>query len=230
MVTTSTAAEPSILNTLFNALYEEYDVKREGVHVSDITFCPRKTCYQKIDPLPLNNKQLNFFTSGKSIHAALESLVRKYPHRYEMEKEVKLDGIEAHIDIYDNELKMPIEAKSARSAKMDTPKAHYISQLEAYMAMTDSDTGLLLVQLLMHFEDRPFVEFVHHMTKEQRQKKLELMKADAVLLKEAIARKAPAMIRHIAYDENLNWLCKSCPYAVECEKLRVKERKGMFPK
>lgn len=227
---TNNKIDPSVLNDLYNALYEEYDVKRDGVHVSDITFCPRKTCYQKIDPLPLNNKQLNFFTSGKAIHAALESLVKKYPHRYEMEKEVKLDGIEAHIDIFDKELNMPIEAKSARTSKMETPKAHYISQLEAYQAMTDSDTGLLLVQLLLHYEDRPFVEFVHHMTKEQRLKKLQDMKNDALLLKEGINRKAPELVRHIAYDPDLNWLCKSCPYEKECLKLRVKEREGLFKK
>lgn len=229
MVTTS-AAEPSILNMLYNALYEEYDVPREGVHVSDITFCPRKTCYQKIDPLPLDNKQLNFFTSGKAIHGALESLIKKYPHRYEFEKEVELEGLSGHIDIYDKELKMPIEAKSARVKEMLKPKAHYISQLEGYMALTDSDTGLILVQLLMHFEDKPFVEFVHHMTAEQRQDKLLKMKADAILLTEGIKGKIPGIVRHIAYDTDLNWLCKSCPYAKECEVLRVKEREDMFQK
>lgn len=226
----TTEIDATILNNLYNALYEEYDIPREGVHVSDITFCPRKTCYQKIDPLPLDNKQLNFFTSGKAIHAALESLIKKYPHRYEMEKEVKRDGIEAHIDIYDKELNMPIEAKSARTSKMEKPKAHYISQLEAYMAMTDSDTGLLLVQLLLHYEDKPFVEFVHHMTASQRLKKLADMKQDAYLLQTGIKTKAPEIVRHIAYDVDLNWLCKSCPYAKECEVLRVKEREGKFQK
>lgn len=219
----TTEIEPSILNNLFNALYEEYDVQREGVHVSDITFCPRKTCYNKIDPLPLNNKQLNFFTSGKAIHGALESLVKKYPHRYEFEKEVKLDGMEAHIDIFDKELNMPIEAKSYRGKAMDKPKAHYISQLEAYMALTDSDTGLILVQLLMHFEDKPFVEFVHHMTAEQRQAKLEQMKTDALLLTKGIELQDPSLVRHINYDIGLNWLCNDCPYAKECQVLRAKE-------
>ena len=225
---TMNVVEPSILNNLFNALYEEYDVKREGVHVSDITFCPRKTCYQKIDPLPLDNKQLNFFTSGKAIHAALESLAKRYPYRYELEKEVKFDGIEAHIDIFDKELNMPIEAKSARTNKMLEPKAHYVSQLEAYMAMTDSDTGLILVQLLLHYNDRPFVEFIHHMTKEQRQKKLADMKNDARLLLLGIENADPEIVRHIAYDDKLNWLCNSCKYSKECLKLRDEERKQLW--
>ena len=84
--------EPSILNNLFNATdTNEYGKEREGIHVSDLLYCPRKTCYNKIDPRPINNKQLNFFTSGKAIHGALQSLVKKNPDRYEIEKEVWLE-------------------------------------------------------------------------------------------------------------------------------------------
>jgi len=231
-----------LLNILYNALYEEYDRPREGTHVSDVLLCPRKKCYEKIDPLPLNNVQLNFFTSGKAIHGALQTLVKKYPHRFEIEKEVKLGELEAHIDIFDKELGMPIEAKSARIADLKEEdlfgrnpdkkksKIHFVRQLEAYMAMTDSDKGKILVQCLLHFGDTPFLEFNHTMTKAQREQTLAKLTADAILLKQAIERKDPNIARHIAYEEEYNWQCRYCPYAKECEALRTKEREGMFPK
>src|ERR1041385_4684180 len=158
----------SILGTLYEALYEEYGQERDGVHVSDLIYCPRKTCFQKLEPLPITNIQLNFFTSGKAIHGALQSLLKKYPDRFEIEKEVWYNDLVAHIDIFDRETGVPIEAKSARIKNIEKPKPHNLKQLEAYMAMTDSDKGIILYQCLMHFEDKPFVEFEHTMTRAQR--------------------------------------------------------------
>ena len=219
-----------ILDTLYEALYEEYQQERDGIHVSDLIYCPRKTCFQKIEPMPLTAVQLNFFTSGKAIHAALQSLIKKYPERFEIEKEVWYNNLVAHIDIYDNENMMPIEAKSARVAKMEKAKPHNIAQLEAYMAMTDSDKGLLLYQCLLHYEDKPFVEFVHIMTKSQRIFTLEKLKSDASALQEGIRQNNPSLVRHIAYDNNYNWLCRSCPYTKKCDKMRAAERGHLFQK
>lgn len=217
-----------ILDTLYEALYEEYQQEREGTHISDLIYCPRKTCFQKLEPLPLTAVQLNFFTSGKAIHAALQSLVKKYPERFEIEKEIRYGDLVAHVDIYDNDLKMPIEAKSARVAKMEKPKPHNIAQLEAYMAITDSDKGLLLYQCLLHYNDKPFVEFVHTMTKSQRIFTLEKLRSDASMLQEGIRRNDPSIVRHIAYDNDYNWLCRSCPYSKKCENMRAAERADLF--
>ena len=218
----------SILGTLYEALYEEYGQERDGVHVSDLIYCPRKTCFQKLEPLPITNIQLNFFTSGKAIHGALQSLLKKYPDRFEIEKEVWYNDLVAHIDIFDRETGVPIEAKSARIKNIEKPKPHNLKQLEAYMAMTDSDKGIILYQCLMHFEDKPFVEFEHTMTRAQRQATLDGLRNDADLLKYGIEQKAPSVIRHIAYDADYNWLCRSCPYAKKCEVMRVEERAGLF--
>jgi len=218
----------SILGTLYEALYEEYGQERDGVHVSDLIYCPRKTCFQKLEPLPITNIQLNFFTSGKAIHGALQSLLKKYPDRFEIEKEVWYNDLVAHIDIFDRETGVPIEAKSARIKNIEKPKPHNLKQLEAYMAMTDSDKGIILYQCLMHFEDKPFVEFEHTMTRAQRQATLDGLRNDADLLKYGIEQKAPSVIRHIAYDADYNWLCRSCPYNKKCEVMRVEERAGLF--
>jgi len=217
-----------ILETLYDALYEEYNQTREGIHVSDITLCPREACFRKLDPKPLTNTDLSFFTSGKAIHEALQSLIKKYPDRFELEKEVKVGDIVGHIDIFDKTYHIPIEAKSARVKTMEEPKAHYLKQLEAYMAMTNSDTGIILVQCLLNYEEKPFLEFEHHMTKEQRHNTMRQLELDAMQLKAGTANMDPSLVRHINYDLTLNWKCRYCPYAKPCEAFRILENSNKF--
>jgi len=219
-----------ILEELMTALTEEYNKPRDGIHVSDITLCPRESCFRILDPKPITNTQLNFFTSGKAIHEALQSLIRKDPDRFELEKEVKLGDIVGHIDIFDKKYHIPIEAKSARIKTMTEPKAHYLKQLEAYMALTNSDTGIILVQCLLNYEDNPFLEFEHHMTVQQRHEVLLQLESDALQLKAGIMNMQPNLVRHIAYDTTLNWKCRYCPYLKPCEAFRILERQDMFNK
>ena len=180
-----------ILEELYKSLYEEYNKPRPGIHVSDITLCPRESCFRVLQPRELTNTDLNFFTSGRAIHEALQSLVRKYPKRFEIEKEVKMGDIVGHIDLFDLDNYVPIEAKSARVKTMDKPKAHYIRQLEAYMALTGADKGIILVQCLLNYEENPFVEFEHTMTYDERHKVLEQLRMDAKILQIGIAQQDP---------------------------------------
>ena len=211
-----------ILETLYNALYEEYNKERKGIHVSDITLCPRESCFRRLDPKPLTNTDLNFFTSGKAIHAAIQSLAESDPDRFEIEKEIKFNGIEGHIDLFDKKYHVPIEAKSARVKTMTEPKAHYVKQLEAYMAITGADTGIILVQCLLNYEDNPFVEFEHKMTEKQRNQVLHELNEDSIMLKTGSVAQDPSLVRHIAYDNDLNWKCKWCAYKEPCETMRNK--------
>ncbi len=217
-----------ILEQLYDSLYEEYNKERTGIHVSDITLCPREACFRKLDPKPLTNTDLNFFTSGKAIHEALQSLVKKYPDRFEIEKEVKFGDIVGHIDLFDKTNHIPIEAKSARVKTMTEPKAHYLKQLEAYMALTQADTGIILVQCLLNYEDTPFIEFQHTMTAEQRKKVLSQLQQDAIILKIGEREQDPALVRHIYYDLSLNWKCRYCPYAKPCEAMRIEANSATF--
>jgi len=217
-----------ILETLLESLTEEYSKPRPGIHVSDITLCPRESCFRILDPKPITNTQLNFFTSGKAIHEALQSLVKKYPERFEIEKEVKLGDIVGHIDLFDKQYHIPIEAKSARVKTMEEPKAHYIKQLEAYMALTGADKGIILVQCLLNYDENPFVEFEHSMTENERHAVLKELRTDATILKIGLASQDPSVVRHIYYDDTLNWKCenqrtgkKYCPYWEPCEKMRI---------
>jgi RecB family exonuclease len=219
-----------ILEELYTSLYEEYNKVRDGIHVSDITLCPREACFRRLDPKPLTNTDLNFFTSGKAIHEALQSLIKKYPDRFELEKEVKFGDIVGHIDIFDKTNHIPIEAKSARVKTMEEPKAHYLKQLEAYMALTNADTGIILVQCLLNYEDKPFLEFEHKMTAEQRKAVLSQLQTDAIMLKVGILEQDPSLVRHINYDLTLNWKCRYCPYAKPCEEMRIEANASNFNK
>ena len=210
------------LELLYDSLYEEYNQERKGIHVSDLTLCPRESCFRKLDPKPLSNRDIGMFTSGKAIHEALQSLLKKYPERFDIEKEIKFNGIEGHIDLFDKTYHIPIEAKSARVKTMEKPKAHYITQLEAYMAITGAETGVILVQCLLNYNDDPFVEFEHTMTAQQRNQKLHELNEDATILKIGNAQKDPSLVRHIAYDADLNWKCRFCQYLKPCEAMRLK--------
>ena len=218
----------NILPMLIESLEEEYSKPREGNHVSDIVLCPRKTCYQKIDPIPLDMKSLNFFSSGRAIHESLQVLANRYPDRFEIEKEVvsntNADAITGHIDLYDKIEGVPIEAKSMRVKDITEPKPHHVDQLKAYMALTGSNHGILLYQLLLHFEDKPWREYHITMSLEERVKKLNEMQLDVFKLQLAVTKRDPQLARHIAYVPGLNWMCRTCPYEVECLKLRLAER------
>jgi len=148
-------------------------------------------------------------------------LVKKYPERFEIEKEVKLGDIVGHIDLFDSQYHIPIEAKSARVKTMKEPKEHYIRQLEAYMALTGADTGIILVQCLLNYDENPFVEFEHSMTENERHAVLKQLRIDSTVLKIGLREEDPALVRHIAYDETLNWKCRYCPYKEPCEQMRL---------
>jgi len=215
----------TLLADLRLALTTEYGAPRPETHVSDITLCPRKVCFQKLSPKALSNKDLNYFTSGKAIHAALQSLVLKYPDRYEIEYEVKYkDILIGHIDIYNKQSKIVIEAKSMRVAKCEAPKPHHIAQIKAYMAITGSQYGILFYQLLLNYDDDPFREFEVSITNEERKRILEQLEQDVYNLEYAIDMKDPSKARTLDLaDDGFNWLCNSCSYINECLAIRNKK-------
>jgi CRISPR/Cas system-associated exonuclease Cas4 (RecB family) len=217
--------QPAILPVLYKALYHEYQDNRGGIHVSDIVLCPRKRAFRDVQPRAITPLELNFFTSGKAIHAALQSLVAKYPDQYEIEYPLNYNGIESHIDIYDKKNNIPIEAKSMRKASVEQPKEHHVKQLKAYMAITDAEKGIILYQLLLHFKDRPFAEFVHTMTADQRQKERDWLNLEYHYLKLALASRKPELARHVMYDAAYNWQCANCPYLQKCQDINIQAQR-----
>jgi hypothetical protein len=63
-----------------------YSRPRTGSHVTDVVLCPRQRVFKEIDPLPMTDKDLNLFSSGRAIHEAVQSLFMSNPRRFETEK------------------------------------------------------------------------------------------------------------------------------------------------
>lgn len=239
----------NLMHKLKTSLFVKFNQAREGIHVSDINLCARETVFRRLNPEQLTDRDLNVFTSGRAIHDAIQTLAEYYKE-YTIEKEINfnplenkwtkdIDGadlitIKAHIDIYDSVNNIPIEAKTVRKKSLgtydkstkrysdDKPKPFNVEQLQMYMALTDSDIGYLVYQLLLNFDDNPFVIFEVKMSKNERVAMLRDMVYKGVNLHKGIEEKNPALTSHIADDINKNWKCNYCKYFDDCYDMRVK--------
>lgn len=207
-----------ILDHLTVALKNKFDTEqRDGIHLSDMSLCMRKAVFRRIQPTPTTMKELNFYTSGRAIHDAIQTLANHDTSKFEIEKEIEYQNCVGHIDLYDTEENIPIECKSMRTSKVDKPKPHHVDQLKNYMAVTTADKGIILYQLLLHFDETPFVEFEIKMDKKERSAQLTIIEEKAALYADALAHKDAMIIPDILDDKDLNWLCKSCPYLKQCQ-------------
>lgn len=214
------------LEQLLTSLYEKFNGdERSGIHVSDLTLCPRKSVWRKLNPEPCTPRDLNFFSSGRSIHDSIQTLANHNKKKFEIEKELSWEGISGHVDLVDTENNIPIECKSARVKTMDVVKPHYVSQLKAYMAILGSKTGVVLVQLLMHFDDKSFVEFEITMDEEEMNTTKQKLLLDKEFYLMALEKKDPMLARGVTKDKDLDWLCRNCPHYADCLKNDIKEEK-----
>jgi CRISPR/Cas system-associated exonuclease Cas4 (RecB family) len=202
------------------ALEQRYSKFREGYHVTDVVYCPRQQVFKEIDPVPLSDKDLNIYTSGKAVHESTQWLFLMYKEWFDKEKHTKYEDIHGSIDLYDKRKNIPIEFKTSRSNHIEQPKSFHVEQLKYYMAMIDAHTGYLIYQCLLHFENRPFRIFRITMTTQQRKEQLGKLVEEIKSLKVALQDRDPSLARSVYSDTNLRWLCKDCPYAQVCEKIR----------
>lgn len=217
------------VNILMESLKNHYDNnKREGVHVSDLTYCARKSALRILEPVPTTEKELGFFTSGEAIGTAIQVLAKMQEGRFEIEKEVTFQNIVAHVDLWDSHNNIPIECKSTRVKEVKEPKPFNVYQLKAYMSMLNADKGVLLYQCLMNFDGKPFCEFEITMTQEERNQFLQEMVLKATLYQENLEAKTPMNIDGVLKDKTLDWLCKDCPYLTKCckDQEELKEKKS----
>jgi CRISPR/Cas system-associated exonuclease Cas4 (RecB family) len=203
------------------AMEEWYSRPRTGWHVSDIVLCPRQRVFKEIDPQPITDKDLNMYSSGRAIHEAVQSLFKSNPRRFEVEKYVEYNDIEGSIDIYDKKKNSPIEFKTSRSTNIDKPRSFQVEQLRYYMAMHDSSMGYMMYQCLMQFGGSPWRQFKITMNENQRNEQLKKLVREVTSLQRAIKEEDPSLARDVYSDKELNWLCRECPYATECERMRA---------
>jgi hypothetical protein len=173
--------------------------------------------------MPVTQRELNMYSSGKAIHEAIQLLFLSNRGRFEKEKYVEYENIIGSVDIYDQKKRIPIEFKSIRSSTIEKPKSFHVDQLKYYMAMLKANTGYVLYQCLMHFEDEPFKIFRFSMTDREQYRQLQKLVQEIISLDAALKLKDPSRARHIFFDKELNWLCRDCPYAIKCKEMRDSE-------
>lgn len=209
------------LPLLQKSLEDKYNNEnRTGVHVSDLVLCPRKAVFRKVEPTPLTMQELGYFTSGRAIHEAIQSLAETpIPHHqngFEMEKLVEWNGIEGHIDLFDATNKVPIECKSTRMKDIKEPNKHHVKQLKSYMAFPGLHKGSILYQLLLNSDGHPFQEFEVEMNDEEAKDLLQALLMDKELYLEALEKKDPMIARGVVNNKEMDWLCKNCPHLKAC--------------
>jgi CRISPR/Cas system-associated exonuclease Cas4 (RecB family) len=206
------------------------------INVTDLVFCPRQVSFGRLSQIPENQNQDKYLI-GRLLTVQLQQiLVARYPGRFEIEKQVQYNCsnydsnlgqgcivyVFGKIDAFNKEVG-PYEFKSTKSAeKVIEPKSYDVQQIKYYMAMTNSMTGVLLYYHLDHkFAHDPSVKFPITMTEEELYSEHEKLVVAALSLSEAISAKRPEMAQHIAFDRNLAWKCKSCPYSGDCKDMRI---------
>lgn len=181
--------------------------------------CPRRHAFTLIDPVPVSpgDREVNMYSSGKSIHEAIQILFMSNRMRFEKEKYVEYNGVQGSVDIYDKKNGKPIEFKTLRAAYISQPKSFHVEQLKYYMSILDAPLGEIIYQCLLQFEYNPFVSFEISMTKAERFNQLSKLSEEINLLQGAVSMKDPSIARGVFLNKAMCWLCKECPYVKNCE-------------
>lgn len=214
-----TNTEIDYLALLREVLGQWYARPRDGWHVSDVLMCPRQKVFRTILPSPLTDREINMFSSGKSIHEAIQRMFLSNRGRFETEKYVEYLDIQGSIDIYDKKANRPIEFKTSRTASINEPKSFHVEQLKYYMAMLDVPVGHIIYQCLLNYGNDPFRIFKVTMSEKQRMEQLAKLTGEMRTLQAAISSNDPSVARGVYSDPELNWLCRECPYAEDCERM-----------
>ena len=208
------------VSRMVEALEEWYSKPRDGYHVTDVVMCPRQRVFREIDRRPIDAKTVSIYSSGKAIHEAIQLLFRSDKRTFEIEKFIEFEDILGSVDLYDRKRNIPLEFKTCRSNDLREPKRFHIEQLKYYMAILDTQEGYIVYQFLLHFGERPLKTFRIMMnTHERKEQRYKLVK-EINSLKEAIQARDPSLARSVSDDQSLNWLCKECPYLLDCKKIQ----------
>lgn len=213
------------LNDFIEALTIKHSEKRTGIHVSDLAGqCFKKKVYETIPELQdkPSEDQVMYFTTGSAVHGVKQDLAETLSkEKYSREKAVNHEEglLEGHIDLFNNFEDMPIELKTTRqTADMhlkNGPNEGYLLQLAMYLALTNTEEGLLEYILLAQKVTGFYHGYVLSLTKEDRELVLKEAVKLARLLKRAIESKDPDMVKGAFEDPVFSWQCKTCPFASE---------------
>ncbi|MPZ08170.1 MAG: hypothetical protein GEU26_17435 [Nitrososphaeraceae archaeon] len=202
------------------AMEKWYSKPRDGQHVTDVVMCPRQRVYREIDRLPIDAKTVSIYSAGKAIHEAIQWLFLSDKRTFEREKYIEYEDIQGSVDIYDRRRNTPLEFKTTRASDIKEPKSFHVEQLKYYISILGAEQGYLIYQLLMHFGDTPFKSFKITMNAQERKDQRDKLVKEVNSLKRSMEVGDPSLARSVDKDPSLNWLCKDCPYLMDCKKIQ----------
>jgi hypothetical protein len=103
---------------------------------------------------------------------------------------------------------------------MREPKSFHVEQLKYYMSILNASEGYMLYQCLLHFGETPFKTFKITMNAQERINQRIKLVEEVDSLKRAKEARDPSLARSVSEDLDLNWLCKDCPYSIECKRMQ----------
>ena len=194
---------------LLKLLEEQYAQEREGTHVSDLILCIREQVFRKLEPKAIDERDLVSYALGEGAHVALQKLAEKGSAI--AEREIKVDGVIGTIDLFDG---VPIEIKTMRSDD-DSVRSFHVTQLKYYMAMTNSNVGILLY-LMVNNRGRPFRFRTITLNDSELAEVRTEIENRAKLFNDALSSKNPFAAPHVKKNLDLVWKCSYCKYSQKC--------------
>ena len=72
----------------------------------------------------------------------------------------------------------------------------------------------------MHFGETPFKAFRITLNAQEREGQRDKLVDEVNSLKIAMEASDPSLARSVKEDSALNWLCKDCPYLMDCKRIQ----------
>jgi hypothetical protein len=194
-------------------------------HVSDLIMCLRQRVFQQLDPRPPTYKQMNFYSSGGSIHSKNQEMQASDPGHYQAEYKLFYKGLSGSVDVYDKVENIPLEYKTPRKeGPLKEPQSYNVDQLKTYMSMLGSESGYLEYQFITNKAKDELIHNYQHfwidMSHKEHKEQLEDMLSRLSNLKQGIEMEEPAVTDAVYDNPKLKWLCYSCPYLEPCQQMR----------
>lgn len=208
-----TSVSPQLVQRLVDGLARRnIPGDREGIHVSDLTLCLRKSYYSKTMPRRPTPATLGYYVDGSRRDLVIKGLLGTKVTAAEK------DGIWFAPDSVDNEGN-PIEIKTTRAAEGVSP--HHITQLTYYMVLSGKNTGHLVIQRVgFRKNDVPFEAYNFDFEPGEMQRYRQEMLERRDSLKSALENSDPRIAPSVRSSPEFNWLCKSCPWSEECQSIK----------
>jgi len=184
---------------LVNEIQQRLDVKREGIHLSDLELCLRKSYYRRLSPQPITPKQAWMYATGLGVENYL----------YPQDKPVTVvDRVACSMDYA-----YGVEIKSTRSSmkNFNPCKPHWVFRMKGYCHAFGLTTFRLTVVFIIPADARTWIfDFTPEEIEDNWQQEV-IRRRD--ILEQALKSGTPPVP-----DFHQDWECSRCELSGFCLK------------